>query len=229
MRHILPNYLKIPVWHCPICKQGFQSESPCGKCRTFFEPVSPGTLTDGTSALFTYNDAAKDLIYGIKYENILSPLGWLAKQLASKAPKQTDFVTWIPASPVQRARRGYDQGRLIAKAVSAVLKKPCLQMLKRKIDTPQSRKKGDRYGGPDLYLVRHFFPAKPANSSFKPRSKKSIIQSARILLLDDVITTGTSIRIGKELLESAGALEVHPFGIAATLRKSPNPRTMRSF
>ncbi len=215
------------MWYCPICSRRFKKSSPCIKCIQFLKPFPTPSNT-----LFLYDKFSRRLIHGFKYRGALGAIPWLAEQCLMRIPSQISALTWIPASHIQRRKRGYDQGELLAKVISRFLlsqgrRAPALALLGRKRDIPQTRRsQNERTLGPRLYLK------KPLASAFAGLPSKSgrlshtgaytgayigvKLPVASILLLDDVITTGTSIGKGRQILESAGAGEVYTLGIART-------------
>lgn len=197
MRHLLPSKIKAPVWVCPICKSRFQRVSPCEDCISKLEPAP------SKNALYIYNKVSREMIHGIKYRNCISPISWIATQCLEKISEEVEAIAWIPASQVQKAKRGYDQSKLLAEAISYKINVPYLKLIKRMDDTPQTQRKENRHIGPNLV----------------PSSKRQVlmaVQGKKVLLLDDVITTGTSIKRGELVLKSCGVGSVQTLAIAIT-------------
>ena len=209
------NKLNLAVWSCPICKQRLKQVSPCDSCALKIKTTSAYKPNTPYQALFVYNEFSRKLIHGIKYKNYFGPIDWLADQYIQSKEinlKKINIITWIPASRKQRAKRGYDQCQLLAQAISSKTNIPYYQLIKRLDDIPQTHRKDDRYIGPNLVSA---FLTKPKIRSFNEGQGSSNSSSGcKILLLDDVITTGTSIDRGKLILESCGAKSVQMFAIA---------------
>ncbi len=210
---------------CPIC--GAASELPCKSCLNQlrrlparFGPAGLGLANLGQSdldfkelelgckALFAYDEVASKLVLTLKYRRAMWLVKWLATQLAANLPtSQPDCITWIPAAKANRRKRGYDQGELLAKAVAKHKGIPAAALLLRLSDLPQGkRNRQGRLEGPALL-------SKPRAGAFR---------SKNVVIVDDVITTGTSLRRGAELLRSQGIARVGAVAIAARIR--PNPR-----
>ncbi len=107
-----------------------------------------------------------------------------------------DLVTWVPVSDKRARRRGYDQAELLARAVSNSLGIPAAAALSKTIDnSAQSSIKGAgarRANVKGVYAPTSEFPA----------------AGLRVLLIDDVITTGATISEAARTLLTAGAEEV---------------------
>ncbi len=103
-----------------------------------------------------------------------------------------DAVTWVPLSRRRLATRGYDQARALASAVAPRLGAPRVRLLRRAGDAgPQAR----RGGAERRAAMRGVFAA-----------AREV--SGRILLVDDVLTTGATAGACAEALLAAGASEV---------------------
>lgn len=199
MRHLLPSKLKAPIWSCPICNGRFNRVSPCAECISQLLPAPKNR-----NALYIYDKPARAMVHGIKYKNCLSPIAWIAQQYQERiAGKEVDVIAWIPASLSQKAKRGYDQCQLLAEAISYKINAPYFKIIKRLDDIPQTRKKTNRQEGPSLIAT----------------NKKHIllaVKNKKVLLIDDVITTGTSIRKGRLILKSCGVDSIQILAIAHT-------------
>ena len=112
-----------------------------------------------------------------------------------------DVLSWVPVSDKRRRERGYDQTMLLAECVAAELGVQCVRTLRKiKHNPPQSRQ-------PDA-AARH------ANviNAYRAVDAEQFI-GRRVLLIDDVITTGATLSECSHTLRSAGASTV----VCATL------------
>jgi predicted amidophosphoribosyltransferase len=112
---------------------------------------------------------------------------------------EVDVVTWAPTSGARRRKRGYDQAELLARAVAWRLGVPCRRLLNRVEDGrgPQAgRSRAERLDGP-AFLAR--------------RRVRGVV-----LVVDDVVTTGATLRAAEVALMGAGARQVHAVAAAAT-------------
>ena len=115
-----------------------------------------------------------------------------------------DKIAFVPMFPRKEALRGYNQAELLAKYISKKLDKPLIyDLIKTKNTLEQSHlNKAER--------------RENLKDSFKLKHKKPI-NTLRILLVDDIITTGRTMNECSRVLKEAGAMEV--IGLAITSSK----------
>lgn len=125
-------------------------------------------------------------------------------------PEHVESVTWIPAGPGRRVR-GYDQGRHLARAAGWLLRVPSLRLL-------------DHIGPGQRDL-----PAaeRRLNAEHAIRLARRV-PCSRLLVVDDVVTTGASLEQSARTLRAGGASTVHGAVIAASTQASPQDSTARS-
>jgi predicted amidophosphoribosyltransferase len=126
----------------------------------------------------------------------------LARRVAARDPA-VDVVTWVTTPPARVRRRGVDHAEVLARAVARAIDVPAVRLLDARADG------ADR----DRYRARLRLPA------------------THVLLVDDVLTTGTTaVRVADVLLEAgAGRVELavlaragtHPLGVADPRRDGP--------
>ena len=130
------------------------------------------------------------------------------KLLQSELP-EFDLVTWVPISRLRRFRRGYDQGELLARALSRELDICCLPALKK---IRHNRRQSGIVGQAE----------RRANvlGAYRPVNADRIC-GMRILLVDDILTTGATLgECARELL-TAGAKEIHCAVVASAHHNNP--------
>ena len=135
--------------------------------------------------------------YGVSYGRILG-----MKRLREH-PDGFDILTWVPVSRLRKLRRGYDQVELLAKAVGRELGLSPVPTLKKiRNNRPQSRLKDPA--------------ARKANVLGAYRMLDGAdVKGKRVLLLDDILTTGATAGECARVLLTAGASEVHCAVLAA--------------
>ena len=107
-----------------------------------------------------------------------------------------DLVTWTPISWQRRYKRGYDQARLLAEEIARERSVLCRPLLRKTRHTqPQSSLKTESERRANVLGV------------YKMREHKKVA-GKRILLVDDVMTTGATLSECARVLLTAGALEV---------------------
>ena len=198
---------------CILCSKvlGKGETDLCETCRTE-SPACTDThkrfsFLDSWTAVWYYKGYIRKSIHRFKFCNArhyASSYGrLLAEKIMQEYPEGFDLLTWVPVSRIRRFTRGYDQVALLAKAVGRELgMTPRSTMVKIRHNRPQSGISGQtkrRANVQGAYRVKN-----PQEVSGK-----------RILLLDDVITTGATAGECACVLRAAGAKEVHCGCIAA--------------
>ena len=159
------------------------------------------------TAMWYYKDDVKSSIHRFKffrcrhYADIYGRL--LAMRIQETFPEGFDVLSWAPISPARWYKRGYDQGKLLAKAVGKELGISPIRTLWKVRDTPPQS------GFKDHSMRRANVLG--AYQSFLPKR----FAGKRILLLDDVITSGSTISECARILLTAGAKEVICAAVAA--------------
>lgn len=107
-----------------------------------------------------------------------------------------DSITWVPLSRSRKRSRGYDQAQLLAEELSRRTGIPCVQSLRKIRNNPAQ----SGTGGP---------AARRANAAGVYRAlSPEIVKGKRILLVDDIVTTGATLSECASVLKAAGAAEI---------------------
>ena len=124
-------------------------------------------------------------------------------KLAAEYPDGFDLLTWVPISFRRKWLRGYDQVELLARAVGRELgMEPVRCLRKIRHNRPQAGISGEAQRRANVLGVYRV-------------TGRADLRGRRILLLDDVITTGATAGECARVLLTAGAKEVHLGAIAA--------------
>ncbi len=130
----------------------------------------------------------------------------LAMKLQQELEEGFDLVSWVPISRLRKLRRGYDQVELLARAVCRELGMEPVQCLRKiRNNPPQSGIAGQAQRRANVL---------GAYEAVRPEC----FRGKRILLLDDIITTGATVSECARVLLTAGAGEVHCAAVAAANR-----------
>lgn len=200
---------------CPRCEKGVPEREtgkvllrgPYGKC----------------AAPLYYEDNVRDAVLRLKFRGSRAPVPILADHMVRAAAEhfsgQFDAVTYVPVSPRRLRKRGYDQARLLAHAMAA---------------------RWDAEEIPTLVKIRH---TRAQSSLAAPEERRANVLGAyraldagtiagkRWLLVDDVVTTGSTMAACADVLRRAGAAGVVCCAAAAPrekFRRETREKTSRS-
>ena len=161
-------------------------------------------------ALWYYEDVVRRSLLHYKFYGKRGYADAYARMLGMKLMKADmldfDILTFIPISDKRRRKRGFDQVELLAEKLGQEIGKTPQKLLKKVRDNPaqsgivgQAERRANVLG---VYEVLH----------------PELLEGKRILLLDDIITTGATASECARVLLTAGAKEVH-FAVVAAARQ----------
>jgi len=200
MQDLLGGFLSLVApRRCPGCDEPTASIAVfCPSCAALVERVSD------RGAVFEYGGPVADAIQRFKYDGrseLGAALGLLMAGDACNWVDEVDAVVPVPLHWRRRRARGYDQAALLARPLASSLGVPALlRGLRRVRNTPSQV---DR---PHAERQRNIAGA------FAPWRLRGV---GRVLLVDDVRTTGATLGAASEALKAGGASEVHTFVLAA--------------
>lgn len=151
--------------------------------------------------LFYYNKQSRyiSLIHQLKYKGKQEIGNYLGAELARKIKESpqnaVDEIIPVPLHPKRQRQRGYNQSQLIADGLHSILKTPINTSLKRKKHTKTQTKMGKVHRWENMKNVFEY-------------DNKIDIKGKRILLVDDVVTTGATCLHCCDALHRAGAKSI---------------------
>ena len=199
---------------CPKCREelAYLPQPLCVKCS---EPIGSGILCnrcqsqkwdiDGIRSVFQYEGAIRQAVIQFKYHNVKAlaePLADLIAQSLDNSSIKADMLIPVPSHPHRLRERGYNQAALLAGKLSRLTAIPVNdRALVRTKNTPQQAKT-------DSLAQR----VENMTDAFACKSRD--LSGKRILLIDDVCTSGTTLNSCAIPLKAAGAASVHGITLA---------------
>lgn len=180
---------------CSECAAGLPEEPCLRELR-----ISGGRLFS-TAAPLAYQGGYRKTLHRYKFQGrkgLALQLGWLMSGAARELPGAFDAIVYVPLSRKGLRARGYDQSRLLAQRLGKALELPVVHALEKVRDT----------------AAQHDLDRKSRVENIRGAyACKASVAGRSLLLVDDIVTTGYTLRECAEVLYAAGAGEV--FGICA--------------
>lgn len=187
---------------CYRCHSTSQSGMTCSSCANFTPLSSVRVRT-------VYRGIAKDALWRLKSSGARALATDIARSLSEIVPANSRAVLVPVPTATSRARqRGFDQTRLLCKAISRVTGIPRDDGLARLGQTHQVGSSAElrQAQAKDMFRVR------------KPKT----IKGACVILVDDVITTGATLESAAKELSRAGAKTIDAIVFAQAKLRSPD-------
>ena len=193
---------------CKVCSYPLDivyGEEFCHECR------SRGRKFTVCTCGYKYKDGIRNTILGLKFKNRIDysatmariMIGQLAKRYDAEYP--FDLITAVPLSRIRLKERKYNQAELVAKEISQILKIPRNFKI---LSKPREKVRQSRLS------------AKQRRQSIKgcfEAINVETFKNKKVLLVDDVMTTGATLDETSKVLLKSGALEVHCVVFAITV------------
>lgn len=218
LRAALLNLLFPPK--CPFCGRVLDRPGICRACETalprFSDHEAVRVLRGGIrcASPLRYEGLARQGILGYKFRGnaaAAEPLGeLLARCAAEQFGGEFDTVTWAPVSRRRLRKRGYDQAELLARSACRLWDTRPLRLLRKRRDNPAQS--GLSSAEKRWENVREVYVAAPEAAG------------RRILLVDDICTTGATLLACAAALEQAGAESV----LCCTLARGSGKKVHRT-
>lgn len=184
--------------HLPLTEYNFNAENPVD--RIFYGRIN---IVKASSFLFfTEKGIVKNLIHYLKYKNqeqIGSFLGnWYGQQLRdNNFLTDLDYVIPVPLHPAKLRKRGYNQVGLFAKAIAEHINAQYLEHILIKTANTKTQTKKTRLlrwqDKQELYIL----------------TDPDLLVDRKVLLLDDVITTGATMETCATALSKAVGINIY--------------------
>lgn len=200
---LLLDLLYPSLW-CPCC--GTFHPGLCPACNASFKVHGVDGDPKGIQVLYSYEGGAARLLERYKRGGSFAALAEWVKRIMEALPAGPyDGVAYAPSSLQSRRHLGFDHGRELARSVAKSLGIPVLHLfLPPKKVQKKLHQEERRENAATIRMRRRWFSRMP-------------IQGKRILLLDDVITTGHTMEHLRELLTHQG-VQVHAVALTKVVR-----------
>jgi predicted amidophosphoribosyltransferase len=193
--------------YCESC--GAHDSVLCADCVAMLSQseIPPPVVLDGITirAAIGYTGVARSLVLGLKTRRSMA----IADELARLTVMRLDLgdwrglVTWSPTTTGHIRERGYDQARLLATAIARHTASRPIRLLRRVgSQTQTGASRAERLRGPS-FVVR-------------PLLRRTKVVEEPILVVDDVVTTGATLRGASLCLAAAGMAHIRCIAVAAT-------------
>lgn len=198
---------------CVLCRRFLPKEETdlCHHCRQNAPELEKSnfklSFVAGWTGIWYYKDMVRSSLIRYKFSGrrCYAPAygRMLAMHLQRKGFAEFDVLTFVPIAPLRRLTRGYDQVELLSRALGKELDVKSVCTLRKIRNTPPqsgindvSRRRANVLGA---YKI----------------TDPVLVRGKRVLLLDDIITTGATASECARVLLSAGAKEVFCAAVAA--------------
>lgn len=158
-------------------------------------------------APFQYRDEIRESLHRYKFKGAAAYGQGYAEFIAKSIDENKifcDIISWVPLSKKRLRERGYDQAEIIASALAKKLDLPCVKTLEKSRDNRRQSSISDRQ-------------KRRSNVSgvYRCVTEKSLV-GKKILLVDDIITSGSTVSECARQLINSGCSEVYAVAAAIT-------------
>ncbi|MFV2046269.1 ComF family protein [Metabacillus sp. YM-086] len=188
---------KIQSPTCPRCFRPQENDHVCQDCQAWENDPQWKNILQKNLSVFEYNDSMKELLATFKFRGDAALVevfqkDFLASYKASFFKEKIDFVIPIPLSPERLYERGFNQAKLLAN----FLPLPQIDILTRTHHEKQSKKsRQERITASNVFSI----------------VDSSKIMNKKILLIDDIYTTGSTLRHAAKVLKDNGTGSIFSF------------------
>jgi len=199
---------------CHICGFPFEfdegKKSLCGRC------VIKQPAYDMARAGFIYDDVSRGLVLGFKHGGRTEGLHMFAghmRRAGRKCLESADYIVPVPLHVSRRIKRRYNQSAILARALAKISHPhfdPDILMRHRATATQGGRSASGR--------------RRNVQGAFKVREAAiERVKGAKIVVIDDVMTTGATLESCSRTLKRAGASHVSALTLARVVKAAPLP------
>jgi len=206
---------------CVFCRRLLRrgEEGICSRCQQEL-PWALGAEAEQTGEFFSlcasplwYQDQVRASFHRYKFKGVRGysrTYGRLVAQcVLDHLAGRYDLITWVPLSRARLRQRGYDQAMLLASAAALELDDVAAETLRKVRDTEAQSGLGKNDASRRANVLSAYQVTDPA-----------LVEGRRVLLIDDVVTTGSTLSECARVLRTAGAADVVCAALARARRSS---------
>ena len=188
---------------CPFCGRLTGKTLVCDNCEATLprcEEIRQGADFGRCTAPLYYEGPVRDAILAFKFKGKLGGLDAFGRLMAQTAAErysgEFDAITWVPVSQKRLKKRGYDQARYLTASMCVDWHVAPLETLRKVTDNPPQSGLDDA-AARRANVLGVYEAVSPEQFAGK-----------RLLLVDDICTTGSTLGECARVLKAAGAAEV---------------------
>lgn len=200
---------------CPFCEAILEDVGCCDTCKDEL-PQLTGTAAetnvefcDLCVSAFFYDEKVKRAVATYKFKGAQYHHKLFAAYMSERVKERfepIDVVTWVPLHRAKQAQRGFHQTRLLARELARLLERPAQDTLRKlRKNSAQSGIDNDAQRRANVLGVYEMLPS-------------ADVREKRVLLVDDVVTTGATLGECARILKTAGASKVYIITFAKARR-----------
>ena len=178
---------------CPLCWQPERRGEACGRCAR----TRPAFA--GARSLYVFQGPVREAVHALKYNHLSAlarPMGELMAAYLKTEELPVDLVVPVPLFGRRQRLRGYNQSALLARELARLDGLPLAERsLSRRRDTPPQARSVDA-------------EARRRNVAGAFAADGRRVDGRRVLLIDDVMTTGATLDACAQALRQGGAASV---------------------
>jgi ComF family protein len=184
---------------CAVCWRPYRGSGPCPKCQRQ-RPAFAGLRSP-----YVFRDTIRELVHALKYDHqsaLALPAASLLSRYLMRENLTADILMPVPLHPRRERTRGYNQSALLARGLGRLVGLPVEERaLTRERNTPSQAERAS--AGERRLNVEGAF-----------RYRGAELRGHRVLLIDDVATTGATLDACARVLRLSGAASVWALTLA---------------
>lgn len=184
---------------CPACVQALEEMAAQQEEWERREDTAPAEGLCFVHAAYPYRDQVRRLVHKLKFQSVREAAAVLAKPMAYLPSGEEELIVPVPTDPRRKRQRGYNQATLLARHIADALGMPVCEALVR------VRRCAPQTGLPLERRRKNLVGCMAASEA---------VRGKRVLLVDDVYTSGATAAEAARALKEAGAVSVGMFAAA---------------